>query len=207
MTRVCGYVRVSTEEQQQSGLGLLAQREAIRNACEARGFDLVEVFEDVASGRSMENRAGLQAALAAVDAGHVDGLVASKLDRLGRSVADVATTIERFTKRRQTLVLLDVGIDTSTIMGAAMAQMASVFAEMERKRISQRTSEALRALPRERRNGRPVYSEDARTEAKRLRSQGLTLREIGSALVASGVTAPRGGTAIHASAVSRLLVD
>ena len=125
---------------------------------------------DVASGRSMD-RPGLRDAFAAVDSGRCDGLVASKLDRLGRSVVDVASTIDRFARGGHTLILLDVGIDTSTIMGAAMAQMASVFAEMERKRISQRTSEAMRALPRERRNGRPCFDDATRARARALRSR------------------------------------
>jgi DNA invertase Pin-like site-specific DNA recombinase len=204
--RVCGYVRVSTQEQGQSGLGLTAQRTAIEQACTARGYDLVEMFEEIASGRSME-RLGLQSAFDAVSSGKCDGLVASKLDRLGRSVTDVASTIERFARGGHTLVLLDVGIDTSTIMGAAMAQMASVFAEMERKRISQRTSEALRALPRERRNGRPVFDESVRQRARDLRAGGLTLAAIGEQLSREGVRPVRGGARLHPTTVMRLLGD
>ena len=89
-TIVAGYIRVSTEEQGDSGLGLAAQRARIEAEVARRGWTIVEVFTDVASGKSLAGRDGLAAALVAADSGRVGGIVVSKLDRLSRSLADFA---------------------------------------------------------------------------------------------------------------------
>jgi DNA invertase Pin-like site-specific DNA recombinase len=58
-------LRVSTSEQGKSGLGLVAQEAAIRSFAAAEGFDVVELFSEVASGsQGIDDRAGLRAALA-----------------------------------------------------------------------------------------------------------------------------------------------
>src|SRR5207248_10698803 len=86
---VVGYVRVSTAEQADSGLGLEAQRAAIENECHRRSSNLLEIFEDAgASGKSMERRSGLRKALRAVRGPEAEALVVAKLDRLSRSLLD-----------------------------------------------------------------------------------------------------------------------
>src|SRR4051812_22324091 len=86
-----GYVRVSTSEQADSGLGLQAQRSAIKAEAKRRGWALVGIEEDAgASGKSMAGRAGLEAALALVESGQAEALVVAKLDRLSRSLLDFA---------------------------------------------------------------------------------------------------------------------
>ena len=81
--RVCGYARVSTGQQVAAGGGMDAQRAAIAREVEHRGWQLIEMFEDRGlSGRSVNGRPGLQAALAALDDGRADLLVTAKVDRL-----------------------------------------------------------------------------------------------------------------------------
>src|ERR1700730_10653270 len=87
--RVVGYVRVSTDEQADSGLGLAAQRTTVAAEAERRGWTLVAVHEDALSGKSLD-RPGLAAALAAIEAGEAAGIVVAKLDRLSRSLKDFA---------------------------------------------------------------------------------------------------------------------
>ena len=65
----------------------------------------------------------------------------------------------------------------------------------------------MRALPRERRNGRPCFDEATRERARSLRATGLTLREVAIELERSGVRPVRGGQRLHATTISRLLVD
>jgi DNA invertase Pin-like site-specific DNA recombinase len=67
----------------------------------------------------------------------------SKLDRLSRSVRDFSEILARFQGNGWALVAMDLGVDSSTIMGAVMAQIVSVFTELERKRIAERIRKAL----------------------------------------------------------------
>ena len=109
--RVIGYVRVSTEEQGRSGLGLEAQAAAIRTACEQRVWELVAIERDVASGGSRKKRPGLDNALAACRSRQVAGIVVAKLDRLSRSVVDAGGLLEEARKRGFNIVALDFGLD------------------------------------------------------------------------------------------------
>jgi DNA invertase Pin-like site-specific DNA recombinase len=193
---VAGYVRCSTEDQHRSGLGLQDQRQIIEAACVAKGWTLVHIYEDVMTGSRMD-RPDLEAALAAIDGG-LDGLVCAKLDRLGRSVHGVSELIERFAKHDKALVCLDIGMDTSTIMGAAMAQMAAVFGEMERRRIGERIKGALRAKPGY------AYDEETRKRARELKASGLTLERIAIRLEREGVVPLRGGSQLSRSAVAKM---
>lgn len=139
-----GYVRVSTDEQVESGAGLAAQRAAIEGECERRGWVLVEVFEDAgASGKSMDGRPALAAALAAVESGRAAILVGAKLDRLSRSALDAASLLDRAQRSGWSLVALDLGVDTSTPAGEAMANVMAAFGQLERRMIGQRTKDAL----------------------------------------------------------------
>ena len=118
---VVGYIRVSTSEQADSGAGLEAQRAAITSEAVRRGWQLVHVFEDAgASGKSLNDRRGLQRALEAVEAGMADGLVVAKLDRLSRSLLDFAGLMERAERKRWELVVLAEQFDMTTSSGRAM---------------------------------------------------------------------------------------
>src|SRR5687768_17073035 len=102
------YVRVSTSAQAASGLGLDAQRQAIRDAAAAHGFAVAGWYDDAGrSGGSMARRSGLRAALAEIAAGRAGGLVVAKVDRLGRSSVDVCGLVERAQREGWRLVALD----------------------------------------------------------------------------------------------------
>jgi DNA invertase Pin-like site-specific DNA recombinase len=140
---VVGYVRVSTAEQERSGAGLEAQRQAIEAEAERRGWHLLDVYVDAASGKSLAGRPALQEALEAVEAGGAQGLIVAKLDRLSRSLLDFAGIVERARKRGWNLHALDLGVDTSTPSGELMANVLASFAAFERQLISERTRVAL----------------------------------------------------------------
>lgn len=148
MKTAIGYVRVSTEEQAVSGLGLEAQRERIRAFCADKGLKLADdaVFEDPgqSGGKPLESRPAGARFLAAARKGKKPVVVVAKLDRLFRSVVDAAVTIEEFDKKGIRLVALAEGFDMTSPYGKAMAQMASVFAELERAMIRQRTKDAMK---------------------------------------------------------------
>src|SRR5437588_4821872 len=134
---VIGYARVSTEEQGLSGAGLQAQRAAIVAECERRGWTLVEIAEDVGSGKDLK-RPGVRAALDALAAGQASALVVAKLDRLSRSMLDFARIMTTAQKQSWALVALDVQVDTTTPSGEAMAHMLATCSRFERRLTSER---------------------------------------------------------------------
>ncbi|WP_454158068.1 recombinase family protein [Microbacterium lacticum] len=138
-----GYVRVSTEEQERSGLGVEAQTEAILAECDRRGWT-VEIMSDLGrSGKQVNPE--LRRALDLLDAGQADGMIVAKLDRLARSVRHASAIIDDAIRREWALVVLDNALDLTTPGGRAMANMLATFAELERDLISSRTKEALAA--------------------------------------------------------------
>lgn len=143
-TVVVGYVRVSTAEQADSGLGLAAQRATLTAECQRRGWTLTAVYEDAGvSAKALTGRPALAEALAALDRGDAGALVVAKLDRLSRSVHDAAGLLDRAGRKGWALIACDLGVDTSSPSGEAMAGVMAVFAQLERKLIGQRTRDAL----------------------------------------------------------------
>ena len=145
-TRAIGYVRVSTGEQGESGLGLKAQTAAIESACAQRGWELVEMREEVKSGARADNRPVLRDVLGALRRGEVDAVVVAKLDRLSRSVVDAGRLLDEARKRGFNIVALDLGLDLSTPTGELVANVLAAVAQSEQRMIGQRTSEALRVM-------------------------------------------------------------
>jgi DNA invertase Pin-like site-specific DNA recombinase len=203
-----GYVRVSTQEQADSGAGLDAQRAAIETETARRGWTLVAIHEDAgASGKSMDGRPGLQHALAAVESEEASGLVVAKLDRLSRSLLDFAALMERARRNGWSLVALDLGVDTSTPAGEMMAAVLATFAQFERRIIAQRTRDAL-AVKRAQgvRLGRPrAMSSDAINRIHTLRAQGLTLAGVAEELNREAIPTPTGRGRWHPAGISRAL--
>jgi DNA invertase Pin-like site-specific DNA recombinase len=206
--RAVGYIRVSTSEQGDSGAGLEAQRRAIAIEIERRGWELVQIFEDQASGKSMNGREGLARAIDAVEDGKGEALVVAKLDRLSRSLMDFAGLMERSRKKRWALVALDLGVDTSTPSGEMLASVLAVFAQFERRMIGLRTAEGL-AVKRSQgvRLGRPTsLSDKVRREILRLGRKGLSYSAIARELNEKGVPTAQGGKRWYPATIRKIIV-
>jgi DNA invertase Pin-like site-specific DNA recombinase len=205
--RVVGYVRVSTEEQLDSGAGLEAQRAQIRAAAAQRSWSLIGIREDAASGKSLSARQGLELTLRDLEDGAAEALVVAKLDRLSRSLLDFASLMERSRRKGWALVALDLGVDTTTPQGEMVANVMASFAQFERKLIGQRTREAL-AVKRQQgvRLGRPpVLDEGIRRRIQRERSRGRSLAAIAADLNRDAVPRAHGGDRWHVSTLQALL--
>ena len=205
-TRAIGYVRVSTGEQGESGLGLKAQVTAIRAACEQRGWELVAVREEVKSGARADNRPVLAEVLAALRGGEADAVVVAKLDRLSRSVVDAGRLLEEARKGGFNIVALDLGLDLSTPTGELVANVLAAVAQWERRMIGVRTSEALQvkitggwASPQ---LGARV-PRAVRRRIVRMAAAGMSQRAIANRLNADGV--PAVGGCWHRGTVIRVL--
>jgi DNA invertase Pin-like site-specific DNA recombinase len=132
------YLRVSTDKQGKSGLGLEAQREAVMRYLNGGSWDLVNEFVEVESGKRDE-RPQLAAALAACRR-HKATLVIAKLDRLSRRVSFISA-------------VMDSGVDFIAVDQPHATRLTlhilAAVAEHEREMISARTKAALAAAKRD----------------------------------------------------------
>lgn len=208
-TEVVGYVRVSTDEQADSGLGLVAQRTAIESECSRRGWTLLSIYEDAGiSGKSLGNRPGLAEALGEVERSRAAGIVVAKLDRLSRSLADFANLMSRAQAGRWNLVALDLGVDLSSAAGEFMANVMASAAQWERRIIGQRTKDAL-AVKRSQgvRLGRPsVLDPLVACRIVAAHEAGAGWSVIARALNDDGVPTAHGGAKWHPSTVRAVAV-
>jgi DNA invertase Pin-like site-specific DNA recombinase len=202
---VIGYVRVSTSEQAESGLGLAAQESAIRSHCSRQAWQLIGIVHDDGASAKDLDRPGLSSALQRIADGEAVGLVAAKLDRLSRSVVDFANLMRWCDDARCALVALDMGVDTSTPAGRLVANVMSAVAEWERETISQRTRDAAAVRRSQGANmGRPGVRDSRPDLADRIqaeRTAGSTWQAIADRLNAEGIPTVRGGLQWRVSSV------
>lgn len=205
------YYRVSTDRQGQSGLGLEAQQQAVKQYAD----QIIHSFTEIESGK-LDDRPQLQAAIAMCKSTGATLLIA-KIDRLSRQAAFLLT-------------LRDSGVQ---ILAADMPNagtlefgIRAVVAQHEREEISKRTKAALQAAKaRGVRLGSPspwkggVAASKAKqanacahaqqvlpfVHAARTKAGATSLREIAACLSARGVRTASGSTEWHASQVKRVL--
>ncbi len=204
---VLAYLRVSTEEQAVSGLGLADQRQVIAQEAGRRQWSNVEFVTDEGYSAKSLARPGITAALERLRKGGAGILVVSKLDRLSRSLLDFAGLMEKAKREGWRLIVLDLAIDTTTASGALMANVMASFAEYERRLISDRTSAALQAKKAQgHRLGRPRSTSEVvvqRIYAER--AAGASLRSIAERLNSDAVPNAQGGRQWYASTVASVL--
>lgn len=203
--RTIGYCRVSTEEQGDSRAGLEAQEAVIRSEVERRGWDLLDIRSDVASGKSLRRRDELGRTLRDLRDGNADALVVAKLDRLSRSVLDFAGIMETASAEGWSLAVIDLGVDTTTTNGKLIAHIMIALAQWERELIGDRTRAALTAVrARGTKLGRPSGVEpDTLRLIRVLRDSGRSWQAIADALAREEIPTGQGGR-WHAATVRRL---
>jgi DNA invertase Pin-like site-specific DNA recombinase len=201
--RFVAYYRVSTQGQGRSGLGLEAQKRAVREYLDGGKWSLIAEFTEIESGKR-NDRPRLAEAMRAAKRQKAT-LVIAKLDRLARSVAFIATLMEGGAEF--------VAVDMPAANPLTIHILAAV-AEHERQMISERTKSALAAaktrgtllgnrtnIATAQRNSRLVRSkaalqfvENALPVISQIQASGLSsLRAIAGALNARGIRTARGG--------------
>jgi DNA invertase Pin-like site-specific DNA recombinase len=196
------YLRVSTDKQGESGLGIEAQRKAVETYLNGGSWTLAQEFVEVESGKRSNNRPQLAAALAACKKLKAK-LVVAKLDRLARNVAFISKLMESGVEF--------VACDFPHANKLTIHILAAV-AEHERELISSRTKAALAAAKeRGKKLGGPKQALAAKLGAaankeaadrfaanalpiiRQVQASGVTtLRGIAGALTARGIPTPRG---------------
>lgn len=200
-----GYARVSTSEQDRTGYGLAAQRRAITREIEHRGWTLTEMIEDGGESGKDLDRPGVRDVLERLADGGADALVVHKLDRLTRSVLDLAELLAWSVRVGVRLIFLDLGIDTGTPNGRLVATIMSGVAEWEREQISARTLDAASERRAQgKRMGRPGVRDTNPALAERIRAEreaGMSWQTITDRLNAESVPTVRGAATWHRSSV------
>ena len=203
------YLRVSTDEQAESGLGLADQQEIVEAEAARRGWNNLLVIADHGYSARNLSRPGISEALELLRTKQAGTLVVSKLDRLSRSLIDFAGLMERARREGWELVVLDLGVDTTTAAGEMVASVMASFAQYERRLISDRTSAALQQLKRQGvRLGRPTQTPtDVRSRIVSERAEGKTLQGIADGLNSDQVPTVRGGSKWYPSTVKAVLTS
>src|SRR3984893_17144654 len=152
--RVVLYLRVSTGEQTVEN-----QRAVLREACERRGWTVVEEFVDhgISGAKGRDKRPGLDKLLKAVPRRKIDVVAAWSVDRLGRSLQDLLGFLGELNGAGVDLYLDRQAVDTTTPAGRALFQMLGVFAEFERAIIVDRVVAGMaRARVKGTKSGKPI---------------------------------------------------
>jgi DNA invertase Pin-like site-specific DNA recombinase len=216
-----GYVRVSTQEQASSGLGLAAQRAAVTALAARRSIDLgtIHADEGISGAEPAERRPGLTAALDDLEEG--DALLVAQPDRLGRDVPEGIRLLGEL-KARGVVLLCANGVSTEGDDDVSWLTMMLllVLAEFQLRQGRTRTRSALAAKKArgERLGSTPFgYELDAEGELapdleqlralgimQRMRAEGETLRAICDRLDAEGLK-PKRGARWHPQSVKTVL--
>ena len=171
--RVGLYARVSTHDQQTLPLQLSAMRDHARR----RGWSIVMQVEDVGSGA--RERPKREELIRAARRRELDLILVWRLDRWGRSLVDLITTLQELTELGVGFVSLGEALDLTTPSGRALAGMLAVFAEFERDILRDRVRAGIAQARKEGRpHGRPKTIARHAAEVRRLFEEGLSKREI-----------------------------
>jgi len=140
MIKVGIYIRVSTAEQANEGYSIPAQKDRLISYCKARDFVIHDIYIDGGFSGANLDRPGMQKLIDDVKDGCINIVLVYKLDRLSRSQKDTLFLIEDvFLKHDVNFISMNESFDTTTPFGRAMVGILSVFAQLERETIRERT--------------------------------------------------------------------
>lgn len=172
-----GYLRVSSQEQADSGLSLINQEERINAYCVSQGLQLAQIIrdEDVSGGKEFCKRSGGAEAIYLLSTGVAKHIISLKLDRMFRNAEDALTQANKWDRAGVCLHFIDLGgisLNTRSPMGKMFFTMAAGFAELELGMIRERTMAAMnvkRARGEKLGGARPFGADEVRGEDGRIK--------------------------------------
>lgn len=171
--RVGTYARVSTHDQQTLPMQRRKMREYVKN----RKWKLAVEFEEVGSGAKI--RPKREELLKMARRREIDAILVWKLDRFGRSLADLVVSLSELRELGVVFVSLTESLDFSTPSGRAMAGMLSTFAEFERDMIRERVKAGIaHARANGKTHGRPRTAALKADQIHSLKKEGLNNSQI-----------------------------
>ena len=175
--RVGLYARVSTYDQKTLPLQIRAMREYAAK----RNWTIAQQVKEVGSGASQ--RQLRETLIAHARRREIDIVLVWRLDRWGRSVADLLATLQELQQLGVGFVSLTEALDLTTPTGRAMAGLLAVFAVFEREILRERVRAGLaHARHQGKRLGRPPLPVQKASEARKLFRQGVSKSEIARCL-------------------------
>lgn len=167
------YARVSTNDQQ----SLPMQLRALRDYAARRGWTITMQVKEVSSGA--KQRPMREKLIDAARRREIDVVLVWRLDRWGRSVADLLATLQELEHLGVGFVSLTEALDLTTPAGRAMAGLLAVFAAFEREILGERVRAGLaHARQNGKRLGRPLTAALHADQVRKLRRSGLSKSEI-----------------------------
>ncbi len=180
MSRLFAYARVSTQDQNTAN-----QLTEITRL----GYEVLPSrfhTETISAGVPAMQRPVFSELLKKLETG--DTLVVAKLDRLGRDVVDVVSTVERLNKLGVKVVSLDLtGVDLTSAAGQLQLNVLAAVAQFEKQRLRERTMEGLANSTKK--AGRPAAA--SKQEIQDLKAQGLSQSKVAQELKISLATVKR----------------
>jgi putative DNA-invertase from lambdoid prophage Rac len=175
--RVGLYARVSTHDQQT----LPMQMSAMRDYAKRRKWAVAIEVKDVGSGAT--TRPKREKLIESARRREIDLVLVWRLDRWGRSLVDLVSTLQELTALDVGFVSLSEALDLTTPSGRALAGMLAVFAEFERDILRDRVKAGIDQARKEGKpHGRPKTAGKLIPEMKQLRRDGLSKRAIAKQL-------------------------
>ena len=154
--KVCIYNRVSTQHQE-----LEQQIQACKKFCDYKGFDVLDCYFEVGSGKDFFHRPQFNLMLGNLRAYKYEGIVTFRFDRLGRNTIECIKFFDEMESKGIKIFSLNESLDTSTAMGRAIRDFIIRLAQLERENISEATKQRLTALKNMGKTlGRPKGSKD-----------------------------------------------
>lgn len=225
VARVAAYLRVSTDAQVKSGLGLGDQQRQVEAMATLKGWPAPTLYVDEGISGTKESRArpALAQMMEAAQAGAIDAIIINSIDRLARKARLTLDLVDELKRLGVRLVSCKEHFDTSTPSGQMMMAFLAVLAQYERDLIAERTRAALAEHSRRdgESGGRLPYGylrHEQRllvepTQARIVRrifilryAERLTLRAIAKRLNERHTASPQ-GTRWHHSSVAAVLAN
>lgn len=164
--RVALYARVSTKEQNT----LPMQMKAVKMLARQRKWSVTMAVSEIASGRAA--RPEREAIMIAARRRKIDAIAVWKVDRWGRSLSDLISTLEELSLLGVSLVSATESFDMTSPAGKAMVSMLSVFSNFERDMLGERIKAGIRASKKK--HGRPRTALRHAPKVRRLYEDGMT---------------------------------
>lgn len=176
------YARVSTKNKQDIETQLIPLREYQQRMDK----HLYSEYVDIGVSGMKSSRPNFDRLLRDMRKGKFGYILVYKLDRIGRSTAHLLNLFEEFDKRGIEFISITENIDTTTTIGRAMQKMLMIMAEFERELMIERINAGIaRARKQGKHLGRPRTAIKSPNKVMRMRSKGMSIRQIANELETS----------------------